>query len=112
MKTEGFSFRFLLSDRNAITGDARSERLDGRAFPDLRRPTGGGQFLGKTVSEQAGLMRLVIQEREKAQLHQSTSEVPLPVALLLIRLVCFQHANGAKGQRKRQFCIEIFSFLR
>jgi len=53
VKTEEFSFRFLLSDRDAITGDARSERPAGRIFPDHRRLKGGGKLLGKTDSEQA-----------------------------------------------------------
>jgi len=90
VKTEEFSFRFLLSDRDAITGDARSERPAGRIFPDHRRLKGGGKLLGKTDSEQARSSHPGYPGAENETFHRSTSEIPPPVALLLVRLVCFQ----------------------
>jgi len=55
---------------------------------DARRAA--ANFSGKPIRNRQDRRALVTQEREKEKLHRSTSEIPLPVALLLIRLVCFQ----------------------
>jgi hypothetical protein len=89
-----------------------SARLDASfQIVDARQAT--ANFSGKQIRNRQERYALVTQEREKEKLHRSTSEIPLAGCVACLSgLFVFKHANGAKDQRKRQFCIEMSSNLR